>query len=362
MPPLRATSSPASAAMEDTALPPATSPFSEFTPGSQWCYADYKRIGELLGSDDGSDASAMRWLERCVNWSHLGHLAPTCQGSGTGTESGAGAAAPVVDTTDTGGDAYDASNPQSESTLWVGTVGAHTALHRDTYSYNLVAQLVGCKRWTLYPPGDDAHLYPTRLPYEESTVFSEARAPPPLCDAARYPRMMCATPVEVTLEPGDVLFVPKHWWHHVICVDDGDGGTVSISANMWVQTPCDAVDRVREALVRVVVSKLMSAGSDGNGNGNGNGGRDGEPCKRCSPGDNVHWLNPTEEVWSEADNLDVLTCAMARLGLSPGTTGVRMRDVVRALTAPAVVENALNALMRHSGTGASVCADLGADS
>lgn len=42
-----------------------------------------------------------------------------------------------------------------------------------------VAQLHGKKRWLLYPPADTANLYPTRIPYEESSVFSrvDARAP-----------------------------------------------------------------------------------------------------------------------------------------------------------------------------------------
>ena len=42
-----------------------------------------------------------------------------------------------------------------------------------------VAQLHGRKRWLLYPPADTANLYPTRVPYEESSVFSrvDARAP-----------------------------------------------------------------------------------------------------------------------------------------------------------------------------------------
>ena len=30
-----------------------------------------------------------------------------------------------------------------QSTLWLGTAGAHTLCHRDSYGLNLVAQLVG---------------------------------------------------------------------------------------------------------------------------------------------------------------------------------------------------------------------------
>ena len=31
------------------------------------------------------------------------------------------------------------------------------------------------------------------------------------------------------MEPGDVLYVPKHWWHYVICVD------TAVSVNSWIE-------------------------------------------------------------------------------------------------------------------------------
>ena len=60
----------------------------------------------------------------------------------------------------------------SQSTLWVGSECASTPCHYDTYGCNLVAQLSGRKRWTLFPPRDSDSLYPTRVPFEESSVFS----------------------------------------------------------------------------------------------------------------------------------------------------------------------------------------------
>jgi HSPB1-associated protein 1 len=113
----------------------------------------------------------------------------------------------------------------NESTLWVGTEGACTPCHYDTYGCNLVAQLWGTKEWTLYPPTDD--LYPTRIPYEESSVFSSVNLKSPQVE--KYPNFSKATPYKVTLFPGDVLFVPYHWWHYVECIDP------AVSVNTWIE-------------------------------------------------------------------------------------------------------------------------------
>lgn len=57
----------------------------------------------------------------------------------------------------------------------------------------------------------------------------------------------------MTLEPGDVLYVPKHWWHFVEAVD------TSLSVNVWVDAPDDAEDRAKEALARVLVTSLSGS-------------------------------------------------------------------------------------------------------
>ena len=83
----------------------------------------------------------------------------------------------------------------SESTLWIGSEGACTPCHYDTYGCNLVAQLSGTKKWMLYSPTDTSRLYPTRVPYEESSVFSEVNVTNP--DLAKHPLFKDATAYEV---------------------------------------------------------------------------------------------------------------------------------------------------------------------
>lgn len=134
----------------------------------------------------------------------------------------------------------------SESTLWLGTPGAHTPCHYDTYGCNLVAQITGRKRWVLYPPEDTPFLQPSRIPYEESSVYSRINFEKWLNNV---PVVAHTHPHIIELLPGDVLFVPRHWWHHV------RNEEVSISINTWLDLPdLDAEARLHEALVKFLVA------------------------------------------------------------------------------------------------------------
>ncbi|XP_018413586.1 PREDICTED: HSPB1-associated protein 1 [Nanorana parkeri] len=169
-----------------------------------------------------------------------------------------------------------------ESTLWVGSRGANTPCHVDSYGCNLVLQVEGRKRWHLFPPEDTDHLYPTRIPYEESSIFSRVNVVNP--DWSRCPSFSNAHPHVVTLHPGQVLFVPRHWWHYVESVDD-----VTVSVNSWIELDSDHESRVEEAITRMVVCVFKSADTSD------------------LPDD---WLNPTEgAATSHATNLEYLNQA-----------------------------------------------------
>lgn len=139
-----------------------------------------------------------------------------------------------------------------DSTLWVGTEGAHTPCHQDTYGENLVAQLAGSKTWRLFPPDQGQYLSQTRVPYEESSVYSSINfvhlshnSPSTLS------KLSLATPYIVTLHPGDVLYVPRHWWHQVY------SNEFSISVNTWVEHPGDNKARLGESIVRCQVAQMI---------------------------------------------------------------------------------------------------------
>lgn len=92
--------------------------------------------------------------------------------------------------------------------IWIGPGGTFTPLHFDLTN-NLIAQVVGTKDILLAPPSETPRLYNRRH------VFSEVHD---LADAARleaFPLARNVRPLAVTLNPGDLLYVPVGWWHQV---------------------------------------------------------------------------------------------------------------------------------------------------
>lgn len=53
--------------------------------------------------------------------------------------------------------------------FWLGSKGANTPCHYDTYGFNIVVQVFGRKSWLLFPP--KTPMTATRVPFEESSVY-----------------------------------------------------------------------------------------------------------------------------------------------------------------------------------------------
>ena len=104
-------------------------------------------------------------------------------------------------------------NPASagrQSFLWFGPAGTVTPLHHDT-SNILLAQVAGRKRYRIIPASQWQYVY------NGNGVFSDVDCERP--DLSRYPKFRHATVIDVVVEPGEVLFMPVGWWHHVRAVD-----------------------------------------------------------------------------------------------------------------------------------------------
>ncbi|CAF1010578.1 unnamed protein product, partial [Brachionus calyciflorus] len=140
--------------------------FSDYDRESHWAYADYKHMIELPIDFN------------CIDWSNFGFK----------------------------------NRNAKDSTLWIGSKGAYTPCHYDTYGYNLVYQIHGVKRWIMFSPLDSPCLYPTRVPFEEST------------------------------------------WHYVESLSE------SISINTWVEIEgIDDLARLKEILCKCLIQGVMES-------------------------------------------------------------------------------------------------------
>ncbi|KAJ6637315.1 HSPB1-associated protein 1, partial [Pseudolycoriella hygida] len=93
--------------------------------------------------------------------------------------------------------------------FWFGSKGAHTSAHFDTYGCNIVVQVYGKKSWLLFPPNE--LLSPTRIPYEESSVYCNENFYSPQ-SLEQFEKIR--EPHHLVLQAGDVLLIPHHWWHY----------------------------------------------------------------------------------------------------------------------------------------------------
>ncbi|KAK9309435.1 hypothetical protein QLX08_000916 [Tetragonisca angustula] len=138
----------------------------------------------------------------------------------------------------------------NDSTLWIGSKGAHTNCHQDSYGCNLVAQIHGRKQWLLFPSSSSNFLQPTRIPYEESTIYSKYNFFCPTKEDEINILKIEDTARLITLEPGDVLLVPPGWWHYVESLE------LTVSVNIWLPIITDNISRVKEAIVKLIVARI----------------------------------------------------------------------------------------------------------
>lgn len=106
---------------------------------------------------------------------------------------------------------------------WLGPAGTLTGYHIDWID-NILVQISGRKRLWLVPPSHSRAMYPSRK-YDYRSTLSEVE--PDTWDPERHPLFAEVQPVEVTLEPGHMLFIPRGWWHRVQSL------TPSISINAF---------------------------------------------------------------------------------------------------------------------------------
>lgn len=104
--------------------------------------------------------------------------------------------------------------PKVKPRLWVGNEGV-VDTHYDGTD-NIACVVAGRRRFTLFGPDQTSNLYPGPLEFTPAGVpvsLVNLRKP----DFDRFPRFKSAldNSYSVELGPGDALFIPMLWWHHV---------------------------------------------------------------------------------------------------------------------------------------------------
>jgi mannose-6-phosphate isomerase-like protein (cupin superfamily) len=115
----------------------------------------------------------------------------------------------------------------TEPRLWIGNA-SKVATHHDPVD-NIAVVVAGRRRFTLFPPDAEADLYmgPAH-PTPAGTPVSMVHVTAP--DLERFPRFASAVEAgeEAELSPGDAIFIPKDWFHHVEALE-----RFNMLANYW---------------------------------------------------------------------------------------------------------------------------------
>jgi hypothetical protein len=134
------------------------------------------------------------------------------------------------------------------ASIWIGN-RTRIAAHYDLPD-NLVCIAAGRRRFTLFPPGQQHNLYvgPIDLTPAGQPISVVDFARP---DVDRFPRFTDALAHAQTAElgPGDALFIPSMWWHHVEALDG-----FNVLVNYWWRQSPDWMDTPNNALMHALMT------------------------------------------------------------------------------------------------------------
>ncbi|CAM9247938.1 unnamed protein product [Choristocarpus tenellus] len=125
--------------------------------------------------------------------------------------------------------------------LWIGDDRAVSSVHKDHYE-NMYCVVRGEKQFTLLPPSDVMFLYEQLYPQARYQQDAERGAfnvlleegsvnwspVDPACpDLTRHPLFRYASPIQCTVQAGEILYLPSLWYHQV------EQKGLTIAVNYW---------------------------------------------------------------------------------------------------------------------------------
>lgn len=96
------------------------------------------------------------------------------------------------------------------------TTATHTKENHFDGSRNFIALLKGERRYLLSHPNQcpNLALYPRGHPSGRHSAVDWSKP-----DLIKYPEFQNALVNEVVLQAGDALYLPTHWFHHIVSLD-----------------------------------------------------------------------------------------------------------------------------------------------
>ncbi|BGP23844.1 phospholipase A2 [Rhodotorula toruloides] len=169
-------------------------------------------------------------------------------------------------------------DPPEVANIWIGGSRSKTSLHKDPYE-NIYMVVRGSKTFTLLAPTEAYCLHEQLFPHAtysfsaETSSFCLNRTSPPTSlpwipvdplapDLERFPRYAFARPTKVTLNPGDMLYLPALWYHFVEQdvgwgpEGEGKGVKAAIAVNWWYEMRHDGLLWSTCSLIRRLVLAL----------------------------------------------------------------------------------------------------------
>jgi hypothetical protein len=134
------------------------------------------------------------------------------------------------------------------ASIWIGNQ-TRIAAHYDLPD-NLAVVAAGRRRFTLFPPEQLANLYVGPLdfnPAGQAISLVDFAAP----DYQRFPRFRdaLAHAQMAELEPGDAIFIPSMWWHHVEALSP-----FNVLVNYWWRQSPEYMDTPTNALMLALLT------------------------------------------------------------------------------------------------------------
>jgi hypothetical protein len=129
--------------------------------------------------------------------------------------------------------------------LWIGGP-LKTQTHNDR-DHNLACVIAGRRRFLLFPPEQVANLYVGPLDAPPPLSLVDPEAP----DFERFPRFCDALAAASVawLDPGDCLFLPKYWWHHVTSLDP-----FNAMVNYWWGDTATGLERASDGFLTALLA------------------------------------------------------------------------------------------------------------